>query len=182
MLTVYLDMDGVLADFDKKTIELIGKMLREFPTSKEGWDAMADHRNIYELLEPMPDAVELVNGVITLCKVHNVNYGVLTAIPKIGKIPDAKIHKVKWIKNTFPELSHNFNIGPHAQHKQFHAREGDVLIDDSELNIPQWNDAGGYGILHTSAKRSLVLLENYLVNVRFYGIQAALASRDSRNK
>lgn len=165
MLTVYLDMDGVLADFDKKSIELIGKPLRLFPDSKSGWEAMHPHKNIYEILDKMEDADELVDGVFTLKEKYNFNVGVLTAIPKIGKIPNAKIHKVAWIEKHYPRLSSNFNIGPHAQHKQFHARKGDVLIDDSTMNIPQWNDAGGYGILHTSAKLSLELLANYFRSI-----------------
>lgn len=165
MLTVYLDMDGVLADFDAKTIELIGKRLYDFPTSKEGWDAINHVPEIYSLLEPMPDADELVNGVFGLRQFHEFNVGVLTAIPKIGRIPDAKIHKRRWIEIYYPKLLNDFNIGPHAQDKQKHCRAGDVLIDDSGKNIPQWNAAGGYGILHTSASKSLSELEQYLKNI-----------------
>lgn len=166
MLTVYLDMDGVLADFDKKAIELVGKRLYDFPTSKEGWDAINHVPEIYSLLEPMPDADELVNGVFQLQSDYDYcfNVGVLTAIPKIGRIPDAKIHKREWIRNYYPALLMDFNIGPHAVDKQKHCRPGDVLIDDSGMNIPQWNNAGGYGILHTSAVISLVKLEDYLKN------------------
>lgn len=165
-MTVYLDMDGVLADFDKKTIELIGKRLRDFPTSKEGWAAIEHVQNIYEILEPMPDADKLVNGVFRLQEKFRYNFdiGVLTAIPRVGTIPDAKIHKRDWILKYYPELIYNFNIGPHAVDKQKHCRPGDVLIDDSEKNIPQWNDASGYGIFHTSAENSLSLLEEYLAN------------------
>lgn len=164
MLTVYLDMDGVLADFDKKTIELIGKRLRDFPTSKDGWDAINHVPEIYSLLEPMPDADELVAGVFQLQQLYRFNIGVLTAIPRIGRIPDAKIHKRNWIEIYYPKLLRDFNIGPYAVDKQKHCRKGDVLIDDSEKNIPQWNDAGGYGILHTSAEKSLAELEQYLRN------------------
>lgn len=167
MLTVYLDMDGVLADFDKKTLELIGKQLRDFPTSKEGWDAISHVQNIYEILDPMPDANQLVEGVFELQRQFNYNFdiGVLTAIPRIGSVPNARLHKRAWIQRYYPELIFNFNIGPHAVHKQLHARKGDVLIDDSEKNIPQWNSVGGFGIFHTSAEKSLAELEQYLRNI-----------------
>lgn len=151
-------MDGVLADFNSKTLQLIGRSLDSFPDSKSGWDAMKDYPHIYSLLEPMPDAFELVEG----CREYwskrfpaEYQLGVLTAIPKIGRIPDAKLHKRAWIAKYFPDLLINFNIGPHAVHKQLHCRVGDVLIDDKELNIKQWNGMGGVGFFHKNAAETL---------------------------
>ncbi len=162
MITVYLDMDGCIPDFDSKTIELIGKRLRDFPDSASGWAAMENHKDIYSLLDKMPDADELVYGVQRLSYEFNFEIGVLTAIPKIGRIPLARQHKREWLKKHYPFLLENFQIGPHAEHKQFHCVPGDVLIDDSEMNIPQWNDRGGCGILHIDAKTSLEQLNRYL--------------------
>lgn len=162
MITIFLDMDGVLADFDSKSIELIGKRLRDFPDSASGWLAMNEHQNIYRILDKMTDADELVDGVFKLVKQYNSTVAVLTAIPKFGKIIDAKRHKLQWLNEHFPTLLYDFNIGPWAQDKYKHCNRGDVLIDDSELNIPQWQNAGGHGILHTDAKSSLIQLEKYL--------------------
>jgi 5'(3')-deoxyribonucleotidase len=161
-LTVYVDMDGVIADFDKKTKELIGKSLDEFPTSAEGWAAMNNHKDIYSLLEPMPDALELIEGILDLRKIYDFRLEVLTAIPKIGRIPTAKQDKVYWIEKHFPGIFDQFNIGPNAEHKQYHCVTDDVLIDDSVQNIPQWNSKGGLGILHTRASDSLLELYGYL--------------------
>jgi 5'(3')-deoxyribonucleotidase len=161
-MIVYLDMDGVLADFDRKTIELIGKRLRDFPTSQSGWDAISDYKHIYSILDPMPDAHELVNGILYYQSIHKFDVGILTAIPKLGRIPDAQVHKQQWISKYFPELLPNFNIGPHAIDKQNHCKPGDVLIDDSHLNIPQWLEKGGYGIFHENAVSSLNSLRSYL--------------------
>ena len=33
--------------------------------------------------------------------------------------------------------------------------DGNVLIDDEPKNIEAWEDAGGIGILHTSAKETI---------------------------
>lgn len=161
-MIVWLDMDGVLADFDKKSIELIGKRLSDFPDSASGWAAMNTHKDIYSILEPMPDAKDLVVGIKQLTEKHGFKVGVLTAIPKFGRIPDAEIHKKKWIDKYYPHLLDNFRIGPHAVNKQEHCIPGDVLIDDSTMNIPQWNARGGFGILHTSAAQSLSILDKYL--------------------
>jgi len=110
------------------------------------------------MLEPMCDANELVKGVFEFAIQYGYNVGVLTAIPKLGRLPDCVAHKQEWLAEHFPVLTHNFNIGPHAIDKQLHAKPGDVLIDDSHLNIPQWEAAGGIGILHRNASDSLVQL------------------------
>ena len=39
------------------------------------------------------------------------------------------------------------------------AYEGSVLIDDRKKNIDAWENAGGIGILHTSAKETINALK-----------------------
>jgi len=154
--TIYLDLDGVIADFDGYCISIIGKTLSDFPDSESGWAALGfDKYTMFRHLKPMADSKHLVESVLSLASEHNYNVGILTAIPKIGRVPYAKFHKKEWVSNNFPELVENFNIGPFAEDKQKHCAWGDILIDDSKLNIPQWINAGGIGILHTSANDSV---------------------------
>jgi hypothetical protein len=167
-MIIYLDMDGVLANFDSKSIELIGKPLKSFPTSLLGWMQMEKHQNIYAILDKMPDADELVDGVFALAAKHDCTVGVLTAIPWLGRIPLATQHKQEWLAEKFPQypdLLTNFNIGPHARDKQNHCKPNHVLIDDSHLNIPQWIAKGGCGILHTQAKLTLPILKTHLESI-----------------
>lgn len=161
--TIYLDLDGVLADFDARIKNLLGKPLEEYSTSQEGWDALEPFKpNFFAWLEPMRDAYDLYRGVLSLALLNQYEVAVLTAIPKIGRMPFAKQDKKEWVTEYFPKLACNFNIGPHAEHKQYHCTVGDVLIDDSIRNIDQWRSVGGYGILHTSAKDSLQQLKEIL--------------------
>lgn len=160
---IYLDMDGVIADFDGYIIRQLGKPFRKLGSSQEAWQAVRPYTHeLYAVLEPMPDAETLVNGVIELANVHDYDIGILTAVPKLHRVPMAKTHKIEWLRRHFPMLLNNFNIGPWAEHKQYHCLPGDVLIDDSTMNIPQWNDRGGVGILHVSATDSLKLLRKAL--------------------
>jgi 5'(3')-deoxyribonucleotidase len=157
---IYLDMDGVIADFNAYTIKRLGKTLDAFSSSQVAWEAMSPYlEEVYASLDLMHDAEVLVKGVIELTDMHNCEYGVLTAVPKLNRTPLAKNHKIAWLDRHFPMLLDNFNIGPWAEHKQFHCQVGDILIDDSKLNIPQWIDRGGIGILHTSAEDSLEKLK-----------------------
>lgn len=166
MKTISLDMDGVLADFDTRCVEMIGKRLMDFETSQAGWDALGDLRlDMYKDLPKMKDADYLVRNVIELSYHNGYSVGVLTAVPKLGRVPMAKQHKREWLSMHFPHLLFDFNIGPWAQDKYKHCNPGDVLIDDSKLNIEQWNKAGGYGILHVDAETSIRELKKIILRV-----------------
>jgi hypothetical protein len=47
---------------------------------------------------------------------------------------------------------------PRAQ-KMLFANEGKILIDDMEQTIREWKNAGGVGILHTSASDTISQLK-----------------------
>ena len=162
-LHINLDLDGVIADFDKRVVSILGRSLTSYPDSQSGWDALGDYKyQMYILLEPMPDAHILVDGVYALADQYGCTVGTLTALPQKGRVPLAEPHKKEWLSRRFPRMLENFKIGPHAVDKQNHCEVGDVLIDDSKLNIPQWNAKGGKGILHTDAETSLAELRKYL--------------------
>ena len=161
--TIYFDMDGVIADFNAKCLELIGCSLDDFKTSKEGWDALGDHKlEMYANLAPMSDAKELVYSCLVLADFYGYRTGILTAIPKIGRVPMARNHKEAWVEKYFPRLSSNFNIGPWAEDKYKHCCPGDILIDDMKRNIHQWEEVGGFGIIHVSADQTIKQLREYL--------------------
>ena len=141
----------------------MGCTLNELPSRTDGWVALGDHKlDMFAKLDPLPDAHVLVQGVVEAAEAYGYQVGVLTALPKLGRVPNAEQHKREWVEKHFPELLENFRIGPYAEDKQHHYQEGDILIDDSTMNIPQWLAKGGCGILHTSAEKSLAELRAYL--------------------
>jgi hypothetical protein len=156
-------MDGVLADFDGKCKELTGSDFDGLGSnSKERWtrfNQFDPEGRMYAWLRPMDDSWMLVNKVREWAFLYSYEVAVLSAIPKLHRMPMAKHDKRAWIEKHFPSLVSNFNIGPHAEHKQYHCAPGDILIDDKQINIDQWNKQGGVGILHTSAKDSVAQLK-----------------------
>jgi len=152
---IYLDMDGVLADFDAKGLELFGSTWKEEIKLPE-WGRFSAYPSIYEMLAPMPDALELYEGCCQFTGDRN-QVQILTALPRRARLqfPDAVQHKVEWArKHIHPQIRVRF--GPFAMDKQYHCYSPqDVLIDDMQINIDQWNNIGGIGILHTSAQQSL---------------------------
>lgn len=169
-MIINIDMDGVLANFDKRKLEILNG--REEPlNSKDFWVLLKEDPYLYRDLEPMPDAVDLINGILDLLQVNSLDgyckcpLVVLTAIPKASTMPDAEAHKREWLsKQEFSFLSHKFKIGPYASDKWKHCyHRDDILIDDNKKNIEDWVHNGkGIGIFHISAEKTIKALEEIL--------------------
>ena len=145
--TIYLDMDGVLADFDAFVMKHMG---RTFPHSigpvgdREMWNFLSTFPNLYLHLPPTENCFALWDLANNLCE----RVEILTAIPRRDTIPTAVSDKILWCQRYFGEHV-IVNFGPHSKDKWKHAKVGDVLVDDRQSNIEQWITLGkGVGILH----------------------------------
>jgi hypothetical protein len=153
---LYLDCDGVLADFDAGVRELLGMSPQEF-TDKRGmgmfWKKLATHPDFYAKLPLMPDAMELFDGVKHLQPI------ILTGLPRGNW---AAPQKVRWAAQHFPGTK---ILTVMAVDKRNHCTEGDVLVDDTLKHRHLWEEAGGVFIHHTSARESLAELAQYFPSV-----------------
>jgi 5'(3')-deoxyribonucleotidase len=149
MRTIFLDMDGVVADFDKFAEELLGREIGWGDTtqdlSAEEWVKLASVDRLYYQLPLMPDATKLVAYVKSLSTRFQI--GFLTAIPRRTTIPSARADKQAWVDKYFPGM--RMDIGPFSHDKQKWCSPGDILVDDRPSNIREWNAAGGIAIYHT---------------------------------
>lgn len=164
---IYLDMDGVLADFEGKCVELVGpEWVKEI--NQPGWGALNQFPDLYSLLDPMSDALELYKGCVELIGDKN-RVQCLTALPNRARdfFPNAAKHKIDWVHNHIdPSLRVHF--GPFAKDKQYHVKHAhDVLIDDMYINIKQWRAAGGIGVEHKNAKDTLQQLSDWATRSNF---------------
>ena len=148
MITIYLDMDGVVADFDATVQDILGgdsRVDQRYPESE--WARMRAHQRIYRDLPLCVDANLLVDGVRDLAHRHGLRVLFLTAVPKDNDFPWAFTDKISWAQRYFPDIPVWF--GPYSQDKQVRSVPDDILIDDRVSNITQWRDRGGYAILYT---------------------------------
>jgi hypothetical protein len=147
---VFLDCDGVLADFDSYALDLFGKLPRQYEEeigSELFWQQLEAHGSFYRDLPLMPDARDLYDAVKHLDPV------ILTGSPKGDW---ARGQKIAWAEEHFPGVP---VIVCKASEKFRHMKgPGDVLIDDWHKHRHHWIAAGGVFISHVDAKSSIKAL------------------------
>lgn len=146
MNTLYLDMDGVVADFDEYAYRTLGVPPSGGIYSDDVWQKLAANPRIYRDLKKTPVADELVSTCKTLSKNYNYDLKFLSAVPKGNDVPWAFYDKMTWALFFFPDIPVMF--GPYSKDKYKHCHNGDILIDDRRSNIEEWTAAGGFGILY----------------------------------
>ena len=154
---VFLDCDGVLADFDEAGRILWGEEPRAYEArvgSSRFWQELEDRGDFYRTLPLMADAMELYDGVKHLDPV------ILTGCPR-GNWAEAQ--KVDWAARHFPGVQ---IITCRSAEKRAHAKPGDVLIDDWNQPRARWIEMGGIWITHTDAATSLAALWAHYPSLR----------------
>ena len=151
---IYLDMDGVVANFDKRFEDLSGMTPSEFISKYDKnafWDLIDEKHKIafWRGIEVMPGADRLVNYVA------QYPYEMLTA-PSAKK--QSVIGKSLWIKDKVGTLYSSQPKVTYKRAKEKHLvkpnlTKFDILIDDKPSTIDNWNNAGGTGIFYQSASQ-----------------------------
>jgi len=147
---IYCDMDGVLVDFESGYEKLTGIDLKgEYrPGGEDFWKPIEQAGvGFWASLKWMPDGKQLWSYI----KPYTPE---LLSAP--SRSESSKIGKYVWVKNNLPGTK---LILRYASQKQELATPESILIDDRQVNIDQWEAAGGIGILHTSADDTIQQLQ-----------------------
>ena len=148
---VYLDMDGVVADFDKRFEDLSGMKPREFEEKygkSKFWDFIDEENKIsfWVGIPEMDGAKKLVDYV------KKYNYELLTA-PSVKK--QSYLGKILWVRNHSDLLGGkpriNFKKAKEKHEVKSELTKNDILIDDRADTISRWEAKGGTGIVYSSA-------------------------------
>ena len=145
---VYVDMDGVLANFVKASYAVHGIDIKEHPADCWGffehWPMSATQfwkgienagRDFWASLEPYPWAQDL------LWAVSRYNWAICTT-PSLS--PLAQAGKMDWLHKHIDRGFRHFHF---TATKEDLAKSGTILIDDHNDNVEKFRAAGGAAIL-----------------------------------
>jgi hypothetical protein len=145
-------MDGVLADFDRRKLEVFGRM--DVPDDFM-WETIHRSEPKWFLNLPMfPGAHELITYLLDNC--GKFDSAILTAMSK-KNIVSCAAQKQAWFRNYWNTALPVITCL--RSHKQDYAQPGHVLIDDWPKNVDQFRKKGGIGILHKSAESTIAQLK-----------------------
>ena len=150
---LYVDMDGVLTDFEKRFgnfTDLSPGEYKEQYGENKFWELIDKKVGVkfWVGMPWMPGGKELWSFVKHLK-------------PKILSTPSydnsSKLGKRLWIKNNIPGVKSH--LVPRSWKQKF-ANENSILIDDYKINIDEWRSKGGIGILHTDVFSTIKQLKD----------------------
>jgi len=151
---LYLDMDGVLVDFDggyrafAKTIKTAG--MEKDEARKTIRKAYADAgAKFWAELGWANGGKELWETAKRLFEHVHILSSTGAKEDPTGRGPIVDAGKREWLKKNMPDMPDSNIIIVHGKHlKKNHASKNGILVDDREDTIKEWNSAGGFGILH----------------------------------
>lgn len=154
---IYIDLDGVLADFDRGVKEILGlePHVQGAATKEEDdylYQKMRQVEHFYGSLEPMEGAISMFN---TLYAEFGSKVEILSGIPKPKRgIINAESDKREWVKKYLSDkLVANIVL---RKDKPLLCKGAEyILIDDFAVNIGEWESEGGTGVLHVSPEETI---------------------------
>lgn len=155
---IYLDMDGVIADFEKRYKHLYRILPRETATHKE-FDKFFDEfiaTKQFSTLDLMSGAVEGMKYLDTL----GIPIEILSSTASEERHNSISKQKRTWLQ--INNLTYKQNFVPGKRHKYKFATPDSVIIDDTESVIKDWRKAGGIGILHRDWSSTMSILRMYV--------------------
>jgi len=156
---LYLDMDGVLCNFEKRFTDLYGKDAlgaRDRKNFTTNWPNFIMDGN-FESLEWFPGGKELLEFIQ-----NETDWEVEILSSSGGEKYHTEVaaQKVMWLCDN--GIPYKANIVPGRKHKTAYATPETILIDDTEDIIVNFNAAGGVGILHKDINETLAKLRTLL--------------------
>ena len=145
---IYVDMDGVLADFFGDWKKLVGKDWRNITDIKPALQKIRDTEDFWLNLPVTSNAKNL----LSLIKDVKGSYKILSS--PLPDDPNSEPHKRQWIEKHLSFFPPKDVIITFDKAKYASQPDGtpNILIDDYGVNIGKWEAAGGMGFKHKDHK------------------------------
>jgi beta-phosphoglucomutase-like phosphatase (HAD superfamily) len=158
---IYLDMDGVVADFEKRYTEMFGKSPSEARQTKEfnpHWTKFIETEQ-FKTLDWWPGAQEFLKFIDDLHK-QGIEVEMLTSSGGQKHHEKVAMQKVHWLCSK--GIPYFANVVSGRKLKRNYATPETILVDDTEDVIKAFNDAGGHGILHKDVGETVEKIKSLL--------------------
>lgn len=152
---VYLDLDGVMADFDAYFPALFGIDHRGM-ADDDMWAKINAHPSYFRDMPMCPGAKMFFDRIAWLDPI------ILTACPKSNYAHVAR-QKREWVREHLSTRCHILPVMGGRNKPLFMHSRGDILIDDFERNTTAWKLEGGFAILHRDFETTRDELEKEIV-------------------
>ena len=145
---IYCDLDEVLVDFRRGADAAVGGNFVKMDKD-ERWNKVNQTKGFWPNLGWKPNAERLHDFII------KYNPHVLSAYT--GRDPTSKVGKMKWLKKNANFKRGNIHLVLRSQKKDFATTDDkpNILIDDYDKNIREWEAKGGIGIHHTDVGKTI---------------------------
>ena len=162
---VYLDMDGVLADFFGGVEKLYGVSHWKELTSDKTKDLKKEVINRItgtDFFATLPK-FSTADALIDMVKEFTGGKFSINTSPLRGDNENSGKYKKVWVSNNIPQPDTMIITG----RKETYARDKasgtpNILIDDRPINIEKWQAAGGHGILYQANRDPLTKVKKGL--------------------
>lgn len=159
---IYIDMDGVLCDFNKHYRSLFGMDPKEARDQKYGlylvnWNKFVDDKE-FENIPPLAGYDFILHAIDEFRRdmeqITKVNIQILTSSGGKDKHEQVAEQKKAWLKKH--SITYDAIVVPGRRYKQECANPNSILIDDTQDVIEDWKEVGGIGIQHKGDPRDVV--------------------------
>ncbi|MEE2644298.1 MAG: hypothetical protein VYD19_05145 [Myxococcota bacterium] len=149
-LRIFLDLDGVLADFDAGVLRVTGRAPHHFQKVNEMWRLLARAESFFAQLPWMQD------GQLLWEATRAASPTILTGLPRGNwAAPQKRSWCARELGADVPVITCMSRDKAREAARVLRPGERPLLIDDREAQRDPWEAAGGVFILHRSAKESL---------------------------
>lgn len=139
---IYIDMDGVVADFDKAILEVFGEEYCD-RVATDFWKDVCVEQKVFERMPPIHEGMNMVHRIKAN---HDICF--MTSTGGLPHHIDIAKQKLTWL--------HEHDLGKYpvafcmnTKGKGLYAHPGAVLIDDRQKVCDAWAEGGGDAILFT---------------------------------
>jgi len=153
---IYLDMDGVLADFRGGYQKLFGSI----PNMNAKDDANVSRlvgTDFFAHLDKLPDADRIVDLAIKYAGSYSI-----CSSPLRGDHKNSAQNKIKWIQENLNPQPNDIVI---TGKKDSYAKGKNILIDDRQKVLQPWIERGGIGIWYNAYIHDVSKVEKELAEI-----------------